>query len=213
MNWKYAGVLCNSRSIDRKSLFMADFIEAYIQRHAETAKKVADQLGPQIQQVGQILCDAFAAGKKVLTFGNGGSAADAQHLAEEMIGRFQRQRRALPAISLTSDGTALTCIANDYGFEEIFARQVTALASPGDVVVGLSTSGNSPNVLRALAAGKQKSAITVALLGRGGGKIAGQADHCLIVPHAVTANEVQEMHVMIVHLLCEIVDRWAAGEK
>ncbi|MGA3066600.1 MAG: D-sedoheptulose 7-phosphate isomerase [Tepidisphaeraceae bacterium] len=192
---------------------MADFIEAYIQRHAETAKKVADQLGPQIQQVGQILCDAFAAGKKVLTFGNGGSAADAQHLAEEMIGRFQRQRRALPAISLTSDGTALTCIANDYGFEEIFARQVTALASPGDVVVGLSTSGNSPNVLRALAAGKQKSAITVALLGRGGGKIAGQADHCLIVPHAVTANEVQEMHVMIVHLLCEIVDRWAAGEK
>jgi D-sedoheptulose 7-phosphate isomerase len=192
---------------------MADLIRPYIQRHVEMAQKVAESLGPQIQQVGQILIDAFAGGKKALTFGNGGSAADAQHLAEEMIGRFQRQRRPLPAISLTSDGTALTCIANDYGFEDIFARQVTALANPGDVVIGLSTSGNSPNVLRALQAGKQKSAITVALLGRGGGKILGQADHCLIVPHAVTANEVQEMHVMIVHLLCEIVDRWAAGEK
>jgi len=188
---------------------MADWIKSYIQTHAATAMRVADELGPKIAQVGQVLCDALAAGKKVLTFGNGGSAADAQHLAEEMIGRFQRQRRPLPALSLTADGTALTCIANDYGFDEIFARQVLALANPGDVVIGLSTSGKSPNVLKGLQAARQKSAVTVALLGRGGGKIAGQADHCLIVPAAATANEVQEMHVMIVHLLCEIVDRSA----
>jgi D-sedoheptulose 7-phosphate isomerase len=192
---------------------MADMIKAYIQRHAAAAQKVADELAPQIQQVGQLLCDAFGSGKKVLTFGNGGSAADSQHLAEEMIGRYERNRRPLPAVALTSDGTALTCISNDYGFDEIFARQVEALANPGDVLIGLSTSGNSANVLKALQAGKKKNAITVALLGRGGGKIAGQVDHSLIVPHAKTANEVQEMHVMIVHLLCEIVDRWAAGEK
>jgi D-sedoheptulose 7-phosphate isomerase len=192
---------------------MADLIKAYIQRHLAAAQQVSDQLADQIQKTGQLLCDAFASGKKVLTFGNGGSAADAQHLAEEMIGRYERNRRPLPAVSLTSDGTALTCIANDFGFDEIFARQVEALANPGDIVIGLSTSGNSSNVLKALQAAKKKSAITVALLGRGGGKIAGQADHSLIVPQAKTANEVQEMHVMIVHLLGEIVDRWAAGEK
>jgi D-sedoheptulose 7-phosphate isomerase len=188
---------------------MADFIKAYIEDHAATARRVADELAPKIELVGKIICDAFAAGNKVLTFGNGGSAADAQHLAEEMIGRFQRDRRPLPAVSLNSDGTALTCIANDYGFEQIFARQVTALANPQDIVIGLSTSGNSPNVLLALQAAKQKSAITVALLGRGGGKIGPHVDHALIVPGAQTANQVQEMHVMIVHLLCEIVDRWA----
>jgi D-sedoheptulose 7-phosphate isomerase len=192
---------------------MADLVKTYIQRHLAAAQQVSDQLADQIQKTGQLLCDAFASGKKVLTFGNGGSAADAQHLAEELIGRYERNRRPLPAVSLTSDGTALTCIANDYGFEEIFARQVEALANPGDVVIGLSTSGNSPNVLKALQTAKNKSAITVALLGRGGGKIAPHADHALVVPQAKTANEVQEMHVMIVHLLCEIVDRWAAGEK
>jgi D-sedoheptulose 7-phosphate isomerase len=192
---------------------MADLVKTYIQRHLAAAQQVSDQLADQIQKTGQLLCDAFASGNKVLTFGNGGSAADAQHLAEELIGRYERNRRPLPAVSLTSDGTALTCIANDYGFEEIFSRQVEALASPGDIVIGLSTSGNSPNVLKALQAAKKKSAITVALLGRGGGKIAPHADHPLIVPQAKTANEVQEMHVMIVHLLCEIVDRWAAGEK
>jgi D-sedoheptulose 7-phosphate isomerase len=192
---------------------MADPIQSYIQRHIAVAQQVSDQLAPQIQQLGELLCTALGNGKKLLTFGNGGSAADAQHLAEEMIGRYQRTRRPLPAVSLTSDGTALTCIANDFGFEEIFARQVEALASPGDVVAGFSTSGNSPNVLKALQAARKKGAITIALLGRGGGKILGQADHSLIVPHAQTANEVQEMHIMIVHMLCDIVDRWAASQK
>jgi D-sedoheptulose 7-phosphate isomerase len=187
--------------------------KSYIEQHTALTQRVATEVLPKIVEVGNLLCQTFQSGGKLLTFGNGGSAADAQHLAEEMIGRYQRTRRPLPAVSLTSDGTALTCIANDFGFEEIFARQVEALASPGDVVAGFSTSGNSPNVLKALQAARKKGAITIALLGRGGGKILGQADHSLIVPHAQTANEVQEMHIMIVHMLCDIVDRWAASQK
>jgi D-sedoheptulose 7-phosphate isomerase len=189
---------------------MDEFIQSYIQEHAALAQRVAGELAPKILQVGQILCAAFASGGKLLTFGNGGSAADAQHLAEEMIGRYLRDRRPLPAVSLNSDGMAMTCIANDYGFEEIFARQVRALANRGDVVIGFSTSGQSENVLRGLRAAREKSAVTVALLGRDGGKVAGEVDCALIVPATVTSR-IQEMHVMIVHLLCDIVDRWAAS--
>jgi D-sedoheptulose 7-phosphate isomerase len=190
---------------------MGEFIESYIANHQMVAAAVAREMGPGISRVGKLLCERFAAGGKLLTFGNGGSAADAQHLAEELIGRFQRTRRPLPAVGLTADGTALTCIANDFGYSEIFARQVQALANPGDVVCGFSTSGNSENVLRGLMDAKLKGAVTVGMLGKGGGKIGPIVDHALIVPASVTAN-VQEMHVMIVHLLCDIVDRWAVGE-
>jgi D-sedoheptulose 7-phosphate isomerase len=189
---------------------MADLIESALAEHLALARKVGEQLAPQVRQVGQLLRDALARGGKLLTFGNGGSAADAQHLAEEMLGRFQLPRGPLAAISLTADGTALTCIANDFGFEQIFSRQVTALANAGDVAVAFSTSGNSQNVLLGLQAARQKSAITVALLGNGGGKIAGHADHALIVP-ATLPHRIQEMHILIVHLLCEIVDQWAVG--
>jgi D-sedoheptulose 7-phosphate isomerase len=189
---------------------MADLIQSCIQEHLALARKVAEEFSPKILQVGQLLCDCLGRGGKLLTLGNGGSAADAQHLAEEMMGRFRRTRRPLPAISLTADGTALTCIANDFGFDDVFSRQVQALANAGDVVVGFSTSGNSQKVLRGLAAARQKSAITVALLGNGGGEIAAQADHCFVVP-ATAAERIQEMHILIVHLLCDIVDRWAAG--
>jgi D-sedoheptulose 7-phosphate isomerase len=190
---------------------MADMVQTYFQQHAAVAAKVAQELSPKILAVGKVLVDAFAAGGKLMTCGNGGSAADAQHFAEEMIGRFLRDRKPIPAISLTSDGTALTCIANDYGFGDIFARQVTALAKPGDVFVGISTSGNSENVLRAFEAAKKKSAITIGLLGRTGGKAAAIVDHALIVPSDLTSH-IQEMHIMIIHLLCEMADRWAAGE-
>ncbi|MDP9174012.1 MAG: D-sedoheptulose 7-phosphate isomerase [Planctomycetota bacterium] len=190
---------------------MPDPIQAYFQEHEAVARRVSVELSPKIQQVGQLLRDAFSSGHKMLTFGNGGSAADAQHFAEEMIGRFLRTRRPLPAIALTTDGTAMTCISNDFGYEEVFSRQVEALAAPGDVVVGFSTSGNSPNVLKALRYAKQKSAITVALLGNTGGKIAPEVDHPIIVPAKITSH-IQEMHIIIVHLLCEMVDRWAAGE-
>jgi D-sedoheptulose 7-phosphate isomerase len=189
---------------------MADFVETYIADHIKLAERITAELRTDILRVSELLCQTFSKGGKLLTFGNGGSAADAAHLAEEMIGRFLRDRRPLPAVSLVSDCTALTCIGNDFGFTEVFARQVTALANPGDLVVGFSTSGNSENVLRGLKAAREKGAITVAMLGRDGGKIAAVAEYPIIVRHPVTSL-VQEMHILIVHLLCDIVDRWAAG--
>lgn len=189
---------------------MADSIQSALAEHLALARKVGEELSPKIAEVAAVLCDALGKGRKLLTFGNGGSAADSQHMAEEMLGRFQRDRGPLAAIALTADGTALTCIANDFGFEQIFSRQVTALANAGDVALGFSTSGNSQNVLLGLEAARRKSAITVALLGNGGGKIAAHADHALIVP-ARLPHRIQEMHILIVHLLCEMVDQWATG--
>jgi D-sedoheptulose 7-phosphate isomerase len=191
---------------------MNPIYQSYIEQHVALAQRVSGELLPKIVEVGNVLCECFGRGGRLLTFGNGGSAADAMHLAEEMIGKFLRTRRSLAATALCADGPAMSCIANDFGYAEVFARQVAALARPGDVVFGISTSGKSPNVLRGLEAGKEKSAVTVALLGRDGGKAASLADHAIIVPGNVTSL-VQEMHVLIVHLLCDIVDRWAAGEK
>lgn len=185
-------------------------IKPYIAQHAAVLQQVADQLTPQIHQVGEIICNSFANGGRMFTFGNGGSAADALHFAEELLGRFLRDRRSLPATALSADGPAMTCIANDYGFADLFARQVEGLARPGDVVVGFSTSGNSENVIRGLRAAKEKSAITIGMLGRDGGKVAPLVDNAIIVPSNVTSL-IQEMHVLIVHLLCDIIDRWAAG--
>ncbi len=191
---------------------MSELIQSYIIEHAVLLDRVSRQLPPKIEEVGKLLCESFGKGGRLLTFGNGGSAADAQHLAEELMGKFLRDRRPLPATSLCADGTAMTCIANDFGYAEVFARQVQALARPGDVVMGFSTSGNSENVLRGLRAAKEKGATTVGLLGRDGGKAAALADHAIVVPGNVTSH-IQEMHVIIVHLLCDIVDRWAAGTK
>ena len=184
----------------------------YIAQHIAAAQRVSAELLPRVVEVGNLMCQSFERGGRLLTFGNGGSAADAIHLAEELIGKFLRDRRSLPATALCSDGPAMSCIANDFGYAEVFARQVRALARPGDVVFGITTSGNSENVLRGLQAGKEKSAITVALLGRDGGKAAGLVDYPIIVPANVTSI-VQEMHILIVHILCDIVDRWAAGQK
>jgi D-sedoheptulose 7-phosphate isomerase len=184
--------------------------QQYFAEHSATAQKTGTQLAPKIVEVANLLIDAFSRGNRLYTFGNGGSAADAMHFAEELLGRFQRDRKPLPATSLNSDGTAMTCICNDYGYEEIFSRQIQALANKGDVVLAFSTSGNSENVLRGLRAAKEKSAVTIAFLGKGGGKAAGIADHALIIPADVTSH-IQEMHMMIVHLLCDAVDRWAAG--
>jgi D-sedoheptulose 7-phosphate isomerase len=186
-------------------------IKPYIAQHAALSQQVADQLTPQIQQVGEVICKCFANGGRMFTFGNGGSAADALHFAEELLGRFLRDRRPLPATALSADGPAMTCIANDYGFADLFARQVEGLTRPGDIVVGFSTSGNSENIIRGLRAAKEKSAITIGMLGRDGGKAAPLVDHAIIVPSNVTSL-IQEMHVLIVHLLCDIIDRWAAGE-
>jgi D-sedoheptulose 7-phosphate isomerase len=184
--------------------------KSYIDQHVAVAQRVSGETLPRILEVGNLLCKAFQGGGKLLTFGNGGSAADAIHIAEEMIGKFLRTRRSLPAIALCTDGAALSCIANDFGYADVFARQVQALANKGDVVLGISTSGNSENVLRGLKAGKEKAATTVALLGRDGGKAVALADHAIIIPGNVTSL-IQEMHVLTIHILCDIVDRRAAG--
>ena len=171
-----------------------------------------DGLLPTLREVTAGLCAAFAAGGRLYTFGNGGSAADAQHLAAELMGRYRRARRPLPAVALTVDPSVVTCIANDYAYEDVFARQVEALAGPADVVVGFSTGGASENVVRGLAAARAAGAITVLFAGRDGGPAAQHADHALIVPSATTAR-IQEMHLLLLHVLSEGVDSWAAGTE
>jgi D-sedoheptulose 7-phosphate isomerase len=144
-------------------------------------------------------------GGRILVCGNGGSAADAQHLAAELSGRYVKERRALAGIALTTDTSALTAIGNDYGFDQVFSRQVEALGRPGDLLIGISTSGNSPNVLRAAASAKELGLRTLGLLGRDGGQLAGLMDEALVVPSTVTAR-IQEVHQMIYHFWCEAID-------
>lgn len=162
-------------------------------------------LSDEIEEVARCCKNAIAAGGKIMFCGNGGSAADSQHLAAELVGRFKRERAALPAIALTVDTSVLTSVGNDCGFEEIFARQVEALGAKGDVLIGLSTSGNSANVLKAFAAAKAKGVVTVALTGESGGKCKDVADFCLCVP-AVTSDHIQEMHIAIGHLICSYIE-------
>ncbi len=158
-----------------------------------------------IVKLGAIFARAVKNGNCVFFMGNGGSAADSQHLAAEFVGRFQKERRGLPAVALTTDTSILTAVGNDYGFDAVFARQVEALARAGDVVVGFSTSGNSPNVLKALQAAKACGAVAVGLTGRSGGKMAAVCDLCIKVPADVTAR-IQEAHILIGHIVCQLVD-------
>jgi D-sedoheptulose 7-phosphate isomerase len=151
------------------------------------------------------MAERLRRGCRILVCGNGGSAADAQHLAAELSGRYLKERRALAGIALTTDTSALTAIGNDYGFDQIFSRQVEALGRPGDLLIGISTSGNSPNVLRAVEAAKGLGLHTLGLLGRDGGKLKDQVDDALVVPSTVTAR-IQEVHQMIYHFWCEALD-------
>ena len=158
-----------------------------------------------IEQIAARVRDTVLGGRLLLTCGNGGSATDAQHLAEELIGRYRADRRALPAVALTADTAALTCIANDFGYEQVFARQVEALARPGDLLVCFSTSGNSPNIVAALQAARARGAQSVALLGKDGGAARGLADLALIVASDDTAR-IQEAHLQVLHYICEVVE-------
>jgi D-sedoheptulose 7-phosphate isomerase len=153
---------------------------------------------------------ALKAGGKVLVFGNGGSAADAQHFAAELVGRFARDRIALPALALTTDPSIVTAVGNDLGFDAIFRRQVEAHGRPGDVAIGITTSGQSPNVVEALRVARERGLVTVGLTGRSGGKVAFLVDHLIDVPHHDTAR-IQEVHAMVVHVLCQIVEEAFAG--
>ncbi|RBM19434.1 SIS domain-containing protein [Streptomyces sp. PT12] len=179
--------------------------------HLATAARTRALL-PALEEVAHRLIAVYQGDGRLYTFGNGGSAADAQHLAAELIGRYLRERRPLPAVSLSTDPSVVSCIGNDHAFDDVFARQVEALARPGDMVIGFSTSGRSPNVVRGLAAARAAGAVTVLFGGgtEGGGPAAAHADHALIVPEAATAR-VQEMHLTLLHLLSEQVDAWAAA--
>ena len=166
-----------------------------------------------IAKCARLVAEALARGNKVLVFGNGGSAADAQHIAAELVGRFVVERAALPGIALTVDTSALTAIANDYGFEEVFARQVRGLGQKGDVAIAITTSGKSPNVLRAIEAAREKGMHVVGLTGKKGEvSYAKLCDACVAVPATNTAR-IQELHITVGHLICEVVDQMIAGDR
>jgi D-sedoheptulose 7-phosphate isomerase len=164
-----------------------------------------------VVQAGQAMADAIRAGHTILLFGNGGSAADAQHIAAEFVNRFEMERPPLPSIALTTDSSVLTSIGNDYSYDELFEKQVRALGRPGDVAIGLSTSGNSKNVVRGLTAAREKGLLTIGFTGQGGGKMAELCDHCFRVPSTVTAR-IQETHITLGHTLCALVDEILFGK-
>ena len=166
--------------------------------------RMRTSMGPTLNAA-QAMFDALTAGKKLLVFGNGGSAADAQHLSAELVGRFQKERAALPAIALTTDTSILTGIANDYSYKQVFARQAEALGQPGDVAFGISTSGESANVVAALQTARAKGLKTIALTGRDGGSVGGAADIHVNVPDQSTAR-VQEVHRTLLHVMCEVIE-------
>ncbi|MBF0178002.1 MAG: D-sedoheptulose 7-phosphate isomerase [Magnetococcales bacterium] len=160
---------------------------------------------PQLTRAAGEMTRAVRGGGKILWMGNGGSAADSQHLAAELVGRFSRERRALASVALTTDTSILTALGNDYGFDTIFARQVEALYRPGDVVIGISTSGNSPNILAGVATARSLGAFTIGFSGHEGGRLRDAVDLCLTVPARVTAR-IQEGHILLGHLLCDWVE-------
>ncbi|MGC8723453.1 MAG: D-sedoheptulose 7-phosphate isomerase [Acidobacteriota bacterium] len=176
-----------------------------IRENLALQERQLDLLGHRALQAAERIRSSLAGGGKVLLFGNGGSAADAQHWAAELTGRYLRERPGLAAIALTTDTSALTAIANDYGYERVFARQVEALARPGDVAVGISTSGHSPNVRLGLQEARRRGCFTLAVLGRDGGALAGEADLALVYPAEATPR-IQEMHAVLGHLLCALVE-------
>lgn len=190
---------------------MTDWLTAQLDAHVETATHL-ESLLPAVRAVGRLLCDSFAEGRVLFTLGNGGSAADAQHFTGEIIGHYKRERRPLPAVTLCTDPSTLTCITNDFSYDDVFARQVEALVRAGDIVAAFTTSGNSANVIAALRGARDKGATTVLFGGGDGGSALAFADHALLVPSGETAR-IQEMHTFMLHAISEMVDAWAAGEK
>jgi D-sedoheptulose 7-phosphate isomerase len=184
---------------------MENNVKSYFSDHIDTAKKSMLQLTHNINKVGFLASECIKKGNKILLFGNGGSAADAQHIAAELTGRFLKERRGLAGIALTTDTSAITAIGNDYGFDHIFARQVEALAVPGDLLIGISTSGNSKNVVNALKLGTGIGCTNIGLSGRDGGLMNDLCEINLVVPSDVTAR-IQEMHILIGHILCAEID-------
>jgi len=184
---------------------MTNRISSIVAESLELKRRFFAKSAEDIQRAAEIIAGALKGGGKLLVFGNGGSAADAQHIAGEMVNRFLQQRRALPAIALTTDGGVLTCIANDTGFERIFARQIEALGQKGDVCLAITTSGNSPNVIAACNQAREHQMTVIGLLGRDGGPVATLCDLALVVPSNDT-QRIQETHNLVGHILCELVE-------
>jgi D-sedoheptulose 7-phosphate isomerase len=196
--------------MDRISRIRAHFTDS-----AQLKLAAAETLAPAIAAAAELLTECLLGDGKILACGNGGSAADAQHFAAEMIGRFERERPELPAISLATDTSILTAVANDYSYEQIFAKQVRALGAAGDVLLAISTSGNSANIIAAVDAAHDREMRVVALTGKGGGRIGAMlapADVHLCVPHDRTAR-IQEVHLLMIHCLCDAIDNTLLGEE
>ena len=181
-----------------------DYIKL-IAEHAETIAAMQAECMDDISRFAEACRSAIASGRTIFLMGNGGSACDCQHFAAELVGRFQKERQAMAAVALTTDTSILTALGNDYGFEIVFSRQVEALVRPGDLVIGISTSGNSANIMKALEKANERGAVTIGLTGRSGGKMKNLCDICICIPSDVTAR-IQEAHLLVEHLVCQRIE-------
>ncbi|MGB3713964.1 MAG: D-sedoheptulose 7-phosphate isomerase [Candidatus Promineifilaceae bacterium] len=181
-------------------------VVAEIEESIQVKKQIIKEQLPVLIEIFQVMLHALQEGNKIVLFGNGGSAADSQHIAAELVNRFRVDRKALPAVALTTDSSVLTAIANDYGFRDVFARQIEAIGHEGDVAVGISTSGNSENVLKAFDTAREMGITTVGLTGANGRKLKERADICLCVPSHSTPR-IQEAHITVAHVLCELIEQ------
>jgi len=184
-------------------------IEITLDEHAETIRQIRASHLEVIRECAELIYETFKNGKKVLLVGNGGSAADAQHIAAEFVGRYETERVALPAIALTTDTSSLTALANDFDFDRVFTRQIDALAQTGDLLIAISTSGNSSNVIAAVMSARKRGCRILGMTGSEGKKLAGLSDECFMVPSKRTAR-IQEAHITVAHIWCEIIDMWIA---
>jgi len=197
------------------SLSVQDRIIGHFGASIETKTLAAEELPPYIEHASQLMVNALVSGGKILTCGNGGSAGDAQHFSSELLNRFERERPSLPAIALTTDPSTITSIANDYSYNEVFSKQIRALGNPGDVLLAISTSGNSSNVVQAIQAAHERDMVVVALSGKDGGHMASlltAEDVEIRVPSDVTAR-IQEVHLVVIHCLCDLIDCALFGEE
>ena len=201
-------VKCNE-----KDIFMINYIKEQIQASIDTKQNILNdvKLMETIAEVSRECVRLYKEGKKTLLAGNGGSAADAQHIAAELVGRYGFDRPSIPSIALTTDTSNLTAIGNDYGYDKVFSRQMEGMGSEGDLFIGISTSGNSENIINAIHAAKAKGVQTVALVGRDGGEMARIADHAIIVPSNDTPR-IQESHILIGHMICDIIEKELFGD-
>ena len=195
------------QSVEKKE---QSVLQTSIEQHQSVFQKLVVEQGETIEHCSTLIWETLSAGNKILICGNGGSAADAQHFAAELVGRFEKKRRGFPAIALTTDTSALTAIGNDYGFERIFARQVEALATSGDMLIGISTSGDSPNIISAVMTARHKECKTIGMTGAHGKKLASLCDAAVLVPSERTAR-IQEAHITIIHIWCEMIDVLASA--